>query len=612
MKLNLIFKTVILCGCLWACSACRDKQTVVDILDEAETLMTESPDSALQLLRELPVADMHQAGNRARYALLYSQALDKNYIDETNDSLINIAVDYYRTTDDVFSKFLAFYYLGRVYTNAGESVKAMQAYTEAEQLVDGVKDGYLVGLLYSEFGRIYRQYYDYPKSFEAHQKASQYYELAGKETHRSYMWLNMSRVCRNINQYEESERLLRMALLAGKESKDNVLVRLCLGDLLMQAVELQDMAKARTLHNELQTLVDSDWGTASFMGILATLYASEFDFAEARTYIEKGWKRAENRTDSVNLFFSSSEIEHWAGNETKAYQDLLAGTRLQKAESHATLQQPILTVQRDYLLERLGFQQYKLRMEQYLRVLYIILSALLLTITYLLLKRKLKKEKEKASKTIQQLKDEKRRKEEESNKKIASLLQELKEKEQSDQSHITSIDNLRLELNRREEHHRLYIQEMEQFQSDMEKELQRKSAFVIELFKSWFATMGKLVVVLIHKDGKEETKNKKLRKEITIWQEKYYVGNKAFREVENLVNVYNDNAMSRFRNEMQWTDESDYRRVCYFFAGFPIQLIARLMDESEDAIYQKRHRLRKVLDSSTLQYKDLYLSLLCK
>jgi hypothetical protein len=82
----------------------------VDILDEAETLMTESPDSAYTLLQTLPVDELHQDKNRARYALLYSQVLDKNYIDETNDSLINIAVEYYRTTDDVRSKFLSFYY----------------------------------------------------------------------------------------------------------------------------------------------------------------------------------------------------------------------------------------------------------------------------------------------------------------------------------------------------------------------------------------------------------------------------------------------------------------------------------------------------------------------
>ena len=125
---------------------CSDKKTITDTLHRAEALMNEYPDSAYTLLQTLPVDELQQTGNRARYALLYSQALDKNYIDETNDSLINIAVDYYRTTDDVHSKFLAFYYQGRVYTNAGELHKAMLAYTEAEQLADEVKDGYLVGL----------------------------------------------------------------------------------------------------------------------------------------------------------------------------------------------------------------------------------------------------------------------------------------------------------------------------------------------------------------------------------------------------------------------------------------------------------------------------------
>jgi len=123
--------------------------------------------------------------------------------------------------------------------------------------------------------------------------------------------------------------------------------------------------------------------------------------------------------------------------------------------------------------------------------------------------------------------------------------------------------------------------------------------------------MSKLLLILLQK-GKEETKNKKLRKEITLWQEKYYEGNKAYREVERLVNLYNDDAMLHFREEMQWTDEADYRRTCYFFAGFSIRLIAILMDETEDSVYQKRHRLRKSLEVSDLLHKDLYLVLLCK
>ena len=41
---------------------------------------------------------------------------------------------------------------------------------EAEQLADEVGDDYFVGLLYAELGRIYRLYYDYPKSLEGSPK----------------------------------------------------------------------------------------------------------------------------------------------------------------------------------------------------------------------------------------------------------------------------------------------------------------------------------------------------------------------------------------------------------------------------------------------------------
>ena len=49
-----------------------------------------------------------------------------------------------------------------------------------------------------------------------------------------------------------------------------------------------------------------------------------------------------------------------------------------------------------------------------------------------------------------------------------------------------------------------------------------------------------------------------------------------------------------------------------FFAGFSVRLIAVLMKETEDAIYQKRHRLRKYLEASDLAHKELFLVLLDK
>ena len=274
-------------------TACNDPKPVTDALHRAEALMNEHPDSALAVLNTLSPDAMGKNRTRAYYALLYTQAQDKNYIDETNDSLISVAVDYYRDTDDARHQFLAYYYKGRVLANAEDYLNATSCYMEAEQLADVVADDYLVGLLYAELGRIYRLYYDYPKSLEAHQKAAECYERAGKIRHRNYMWLNQSSIYLNINKYDESERFLRMALEAGKNEKDNDLIESCLGSLVMSCVEQNQMAEAKELYEELDLIVDEAYGSPSFMGSLAEMYASEGQFVQAEACVEKGWERVD-------------------------------------------------------------------------------------------------------------------------------------------------------------------------------------------------------------------------------------------------------------------------------------------------------------------------------
>ena len=105
-------------------TGCQKHYPVADKLSQAEIYMNEEPEAALRVLESIGQAYLHTKEHHARYALLYSQALDKNYIDKTNDSLINVAVDYYRQTDEVRSKFLSYYYMGRIHRNAGENPEA--------------------------------------------------------------------------------------------------------------------------------------------------------------------------------------------------------------------------------------------------------------------------------------------------------------------------------------------------------------------------------------------------------------------------------------------------------------------------------------------------------
>lgn len=75
--------------------SCQRNSTVELRLNHAEELMSEHPDSAWHILESIDRKALDSRRIRARHALLSSQALDKNYIDVNNDSLIRIAIDYY-------------------------------------------------------------------------------------------------------------------------------------------------------------------------------------------------------------------------------------------------------------------------------------------------------------------------------------------------------------------------------------------------------------------------------------------------------------------------------------------------------------------------------------
>ena len=597
--------------------SCNDPKHITDALHHAEALMNETPDSAWAVLNTLSPDEMGQNRTRALYALLYTQAQDKTYRDETNDSLISVAVDYYRNSDDIRRKFLSFYYKGRVHFNAEDYLNATTCYMEAEQLVNEVGDDYLTGLLYAELGRIYDIYYDYPKSLEAYQKSAEYYELAGKIRHRNYIWYNQSNVCRNLNDYKESERLLRMTLEFAKQEKDQSLVKLCLASLVMQYVEQSRVPIAKETYQELLPFVGEEYGSAYFMGQIAKIHLSDKDYSRARKSLEKGWERAKTRIDSVGLYFSSSELLSAIGKEKTAYQELKKGVALQNDEAHQALQQPVLTAQRDYLSEKLEFETYRIQVEKQLRVLYILFFTILLTVVAFVLCRKLKKkkkvineleqkkkqaelrissllqqldnDKEKAEKTIKSLKDEIAQIEKGSNEaiKLAALVQKL---ENDSKRNSEIVTYLREELKSREAEYRQYFDRL------------------VETFRTSMATMGEIMLDF------EEIKapNTFVESVIKQWKKNYFVGSKALKNLEKLVNEYHDDVMSHFRKEVHFRNQEDYQLVCYLFAGVTIKVIAWLLSKSETGVYQWRIRLRDKIELSDIKHKDLFLKLLYK
>ena len=76
--------------------SCTDAKSVEEKLRNAEVKMEEYPKQAFEILKSIKQPELTTRKVQAKYALLMSMALDKNYIDVANDSIIKPAVKYYQ------------------------------------------------------------------------------------------------------------------------------------------------------------------------------------------------------------------------------------------------------------------------------------------------------------------------------------------------------------------------------------------------------------------------------------------------------------------------------------------------------------------------------------
>lgn len=186
MKRHLILYALI--GLIAVCLVQGCKQTAEETLSpelaQAEAVMFEHPDSALHILETMQKPDASNEEQHALWCLLVTQAQYKQSFTFCSDSLIRIAYDYYRPTDNARRKALSALYMGNVNYELKHITEAMDYFLEAKadmEKTDDYKLGYLVmsslGNLY-----VYRDLTDY--ALEAFQEA---YDYAAKDSCKRYI-----------------------------------------------------------------------------------------------------------------------------------------------------------------------------------------------------------------------------------------------------------------------------------------------------------------------------------------------------------------------------------------------------------------------------------------
>lgn len=188
-----------ICILVLFCACTNEPNEASRILQSIESYMKEAPEEALELLDSLDKDQLSNKRDKAKFSLLYSMALDKNYIDICNDSLILPAVKYYDKHGTPEEKFLCHYYQARIYENAGDYENALLCAAKAESTDTAKVSADNRCLLYAMKGSIYHNEWRLLEAIEAYSLAGKYALEAGKYRHYSYYTLSIADVYRYLN-----------------------------------------------------------------------------------------------------------------------------------------------------------------------------------------------------------------------------------------------------------------------------------------------------------------------------------------------------------------------------------------------------------------------------
>ena len=291
------------------------------ILRHAEECMEAHPDSVIRMLDEMDKVAFDSDSQRAKYALLWTQARHKCHLPLGNDSLINVAVDYFTRHKERQYAAKALLYKGLVHKQRNEVEQAAEAFALSEQWFEGVEDDQYKALLYNHFGLLMQSEENLVSALH-YLKKTYHYELKGDSAY--YAMLTCSSIA-NVYELLGSLDSAKSYFEKGLQCKDRISSSkyyLYVKDYANFLRKNGDYEKAEQLLLECEPHITSE-RRYSLYSSLATLYYEMDEYGRALMYVEKVIESEDSvvvRAGLLNLYRIHRQLGHV--NESQHFHDL--------------------------------------------------------------------------------------------------------------------------------------------------------------------------------------------------------------------------------------------------------------------------------------------------
>ncbi len=298
-------------------AGCTYSSKVNKRMDRAEMLMENHPDSALSIIDSISQAELQGRKQKARYALLKSIALDKNYIDTTTFDVLQPAIDYYLKHGSPDEKLRTYYYQGRIHQNANNEDLAMLTWLRGNE-VEGVSDSLILAHILVAEGILYYKQYKISNFVECNLRAAKIYGSLGKQKMQIKSYSHAINGALILKEKSTADSILQICRYLTE--RDSVLSEFINGKILNYIIEYGDKSEIKKALNNFNPINLS----TKLKLELAKGYCKIGDSEMALQYLNAVNINSDYLEESLSYLTIRSDISENRGDFKKAKESMTA------------------------------------------------------------------------------------------------------------------------------------------------------------------------------------------------------------------------------------------------------------------------------------------------
>lgn len=541
------FIIVIALVCFFGCTPKSVRHTLSDV----ETFIQERPDSALTILDTMDRASLTTARSRAHHALLHAMALDKNFIDVSDDSIAQVAVDYFSEHGPQKYYARSLYYLGLAYYYQEDYNKAIVEFTKAEEVAEACDSLYLSLILTSE-ADAYSRNYAHVEELNSLRRAFVIDQNVNSEYYINVTKLRLVQSLYNLNYNDEADSLLNELL---RTDISNGLLQTSVNvthAFVSSAIkEIPDFKLASTIYKDVYTSEFVTCMTIKDYWVWAYSLNALGRKAEAQELIDQLIHESSGTASYWQYMIAKSN-----GNSDMALSHLEDYIKYNDKEVSDALKQSLALSQRDYYQSQSELSEAEAHNARLTSLIIILISVFSAVLVYIFIKGYVKRQEQQKEKYLLY---------------ISEVNHQLEEAKRGDYP-----------------------------------ALKKK---YLSLYRSKFETIGALYEQYILAKDLLHGEAAVYRKVVAIVDD-FTLDYQNSGKFEAMLDEDLDNIMTNLRAEVPSLKKKDIAIFSLYAIGFDVTTISHLLNTSMNTIYIRKSRIKSQINEVNPLHKEQFLEVL--